>query len=240
MKKVLLVLVAFCLSFLPIDSKAGDTGYKWGAAKTDSVLCELLNIPQNDPFFTPTVRADYLKLGALRVSATIGLCPFRGAALAFAPGEDAGYLTADPNVVNVTGVIRDADTDSAYSLIEISPDDVGQKEIATSSPARYYWWISPPGLSFLKLYIYPPTIAAGDTAWITIFATKAMDNIDSVRQIAHDKILLYALYKCYFQMGEIDIADKLKEIVEVLLLDQKNILENRPIDITVKKRVLSK
>lgn len=238
MKKILLVVLAFCL--VPVISGAGDTGYKWDAAKTDSILCELLNIPQNDPFFTSTIRGDYLKLGTLRVSAMLGLCPYRGPALPFPPDIIEINFTDYENMIDVIGVVRNADTDSAYSLVEINPSDVGQKEIATSSPARYYWWKFPCSDVYPTLFIYPPTTAEGDTAEITVFAFLATDNIGLVRQIAHDKILLYALSKCYFQMGEIDIADKLKEIAEVLLFDQKNILENRPIDITVKDRVLSK
>ena len=236
MKKIfcLVILVILCLPL----KKAGATnyGYKWGLLKTDSVLCELLNIPTSDPFFTDTIRHDYLRIASKRVSAIINLAPFREI-VTIPPDKNFGSIVTT-NVVNITGVQRWADTDSAYSLIEIGFSDVGQKQISTSLPARYYWWY-PKATTGAILHSYSVTTGI-DTVKLTVFGYFATDDFSKIRQIAHDKILLYALYKCYFQMEEIDIADKFKEIAEVLLLDQKNIMENRPINITVKKRVLSK
>jgi hypothetical protein len=233
MKKILcfLALMVFCI---PVLSFATDYGYKWDLDKTDSVLCKLLNIGIEDPFFTTTIRQDYLGIAAKRVSALIEAASFKER-VKFDPGSVQEQLsTNDINKIN--GVIRFADTDSAYSLIEINPSDVGQKEINTSVPARYFYRTPGPANN-IQLFIYP---GQADSVIVHVYGSYVTNDFDKIRQIAHDKILLYSLYKCYFQMGETDIADKLKQIAEVLLFDQKNILENRPIDITVKDRVLSK
>jgi hypothetical protein len=142
-------------------------------------------------------------------------------------------------VIDITDVVRFIDTDSAYSLIKTDSKAFGQKQIATSSPARYYYWTNESD-GDAYLYIYPPTTTAGDTAKLTILGYSPTDSFNLIRQIAHDKIILYAFWKAMLQKEEYDIADKFGKIADIWILDQKNILENRPIDIKLKKKVLAK
>ena len=209
-------------------------GYKWQLEKTDSVLVELLSISYNDPSWTPTIRQDYLKLGAKRVSSVIPICPFK---TDLTIGIDTSKkIFTTQNIVDIIYVQRYADTDSAYSLVEIGSNSVGQKEIATSVPARYYW-IERAGNN-TYIYIYPPSSVS--SVALTVYGYYSSDNFVVIRQIAHHIILEYALYRCYLQKGEIDIARAKKEWADIMLYDLKNNLENRPIDIILKKKVLSK
>jgi len=233
MKKI--IIFAILVLFLSPLAYSVTIGYEWEMSKVDSVLVNLLNVSHNDPFFGSTKRQNAIQDGLALTSATLPLSGFRQS-VTFAADSSAATIPYDA-VTDIVGAIRFSATDSAYSLIEISGASVGQKEIATDAPGRYYWQTRlADGTE--RLYIYPPLQAQGTILVCGLRMYNAFD--DSVRSMANPEILYYSLYRLYQQKGETSIASAFKQLYDMMVADLQNNLLNRPIDITHPKRILAK
>lgn len=234
MKKIVLLMLVFLL-FVCTEAVGASIGYKWDMYKTDSVLIELMGISFNDPLLDTTTRWGYLQDAAYDVSSQLEIAPFMENAT-LGTNESHDTLTTE-NILELYGVLRYADEDTAYALIEIRGKDVGQKEIYTEVVGRYFWrQMTEDGQE--RIYVYPPNTT--DTIGVRLFGKRASSDFNNLRQIAHHIILYRAMGECYGRMQEDNIAMAWKSLAKILLYDLKNNLENRPIDKTLAKRLLSK
>lgn len=235
MKKLIVIVAILCVASL---SHAQCIGSKWNQAKMDDVLGNLLGISDNDPLFTSTEREKLLKNSIMNISAKLPLAPF----LEYVRiGADSSYnVLSAKNIFEITSVTNFEDSDSIYGLIKIDANAVGQKELATTAPTRYYWQARradhyTPGVE--RLYVYPPS---ADTVGLWVRGYRTVDSVVHTRQIAHPEIFYHALYRCYSRKGEDNIARAFKTLLDMMVADLQNNLLNRPIDIQHQKRVLPK
>ena len=235
MKKIYVFLL-LCLCFFYSDEvRAQVNGEKWSFDKLDTVLTQLLSISYNDPFLTPSIRQDYLKLAIKRVSATISLKPYKVEVVI-----DSGLSIQDvlPEwTVRILAIQRYVGTSSVYSLTRVSLKDMGHGELSTSISCQFYDWLSSPTGND-QLSVYPAELSGPCT--LTVYGEQMDTLFANIRHIGNDIILHFALYRCYLQKGEFQIAGSLKQVADAQLFDLQNVLENRLIDITVKGKVLSK
>lgn len=236
MKKLIVIVAILCVASL---AQAQCVGLKWTQAKMDDVLSNLLGVSDNDPLFPSTKREGLLRNSISSISAKLPLAPF----LEYVRiGTDSSYnVLTNTNIFEITSVSNFEDSDSIYGLIKIDASAVGQKELATTAPARYYWRarrsdIYSPGVE--RLYIYPQ--ASADTAGLWVRGYRIVDSVVYVRQIAHPEIFYHVLYLCYSRKGEDNIARAFKMLSDMMVADLQNNLLNRPIDIKHQKRVLPK
>lgn len=205
----------------------------------DTRLKLLLN-DEDEPFYSDAIRQQFLEVG-MRQSASV--CKFA------ATGRCTSYvLTASnntsiaaygpPAIGDINHVLGIKLLHDDYGLREMKHRDIGHKKIASITPLRY-WYTGVGGATGLNsVGVYPPASDSNLSVDIYVAGVPDWEDTTSLHPGFENETILYALYLCKLRRGETQAAAFIKQIALSEMLDMKAILENRPMDITLKKEVV--
>lgn len=195
---------------------------------------------ETDPFFPDTVRHDFLRYGIKKVGGVCNIAGFRKVCKVY-PSTGSIFFVGSvslPDWTNEFHSIIDYDAvwkgDSSLALQRIKSTDVARVSIYTSEEIQY-WFTGDYLTGEPRLYVYP---APADTDTVIVFGHGIPK--DSYVNPAYDHlVVIYALYLCYQQQREGEIAKFIKSIFDSLLQDMYVITEGKTVDVTIKEKVIS-
>jgi len=131
-----------------------------------------------------------------------------------------------------------------FSLYEIQHRDIGQRGIvATGVGKPRYWYHGTDAARNENLGVYPPYTS--DTTHLTMFVSviPAMQTYGDTllfNNIYEIEVVLYAFALSRLREGDLTVGNFIMSIVNQEIMDLTTMLENRPKDIMIQPKVLSR